>query len=148
MNLSPAQQKALLQFVKAMLITAIIAALSALIPLIDGAGSINWRRAALAFALAFAYSAGHSIATYLSASNEADLGTVIEAVISALEKRYQTAPLQGSQMPQIDDSTTGHADISKSVPGPTVASASGKAGQSDSGTQDTAPRPIVGPPGQ
>lgn len=100
MKLSATQQ-ALLQFLESIAITAFLAALISIGPLLTGAGPLDWRLVGTTFGLAFVYSLGHSIAAYLKAADpnsptgasEAQLGALIDSIIAALEKRYSTQPL-------------------------------------------------------
>lgn len=87
-------QRALVQFIESMLITALIAGLFSISTYITTDGPIDWTKIVYAFGLAVAFSVAHSLAAYFKPSN-VELSTLIEATAQALEKRYQTQPLQG-----------------------------------------------------
>src|SRR5437016_11125530 len=88
-------QRAILQFVDSLLITAIIAGFFSIAAAIAGNGPIDWKQVLLSFALAFVFSVAHSIAAYFKASSQPDVGIALDAVLQELEKRY---PILGQQL--------------------------------------------------
>lgn len=87
--------QAVLPFIKSMLIAGMIAGLVAIYPILVGASPVNWVQVGLVFGLAVLFSCAHSIDKYLQPS-QPDLAKILDAIIDALEKRYNP-PLQGSQ---------------------------------------------------
>jgi hypothetical protein len=105
-------QHAQIQFIESMIITALMAAIASISPLLTSSSPINWRIAGASFALAFLFSAAHSLSAYLKASRT-PLGEVIETAVETVEKQLpasvpgsedtqqmkaipKSAPLQGS----------------------------------------------------
>lgn len=85
-------ERALLQFIESIFITAVIAGLFSASTLITTDGPIDWRRVIFAFGLAVSFSLAHSLVAYFK-PNDLTLSEVIEAMMQALEKRSQTQPL-------------------------------------------------------
>ena len=92
--MNPKTQQALTQFVESMLITALIAALVSVTPMLSGS-SINWQEIGLAFGLAFAVSVAHSIVAYMRPT-QPDLSAALDAILQVVEQRLQAQqPVQG-----------------------------------------------------
>ena len=144
MNLSSAQRQALIQLVESMIITAFIAGLLSIAPLIETDGPLDWGKIGLFFLFAVLFSLAHSAVAYFKTTNM-EFGTVLEQVVNALEKRYSTPPLQGVQnsavRPVAQSSPTGYPNIPATIqPRQNVTTTPNPA------LIDTAPRPIVQPP--
>lgn len=103
-------RNALWQLLESAIITALIAGLAALQPVLSGTGPIDWHQAALAFGYAALFSLAISLATYLKGSNIA-LSTAIATIVDALEQRYQAQqalhrailPVEASSLPESPD---------------------------------------------
>lgn len=100
--MSQQAKQALIQLIESLLITALIAGIISASAAISTHGTLDWQLIGWLFATSFLYSLGHGIAAYfktIPGSQEAQLGMAIDALITALEKRYPT-PLQGGSAPQ------------------------------------------------
>ena len=144
MNLSSAQQRALIQLIESMIITAIIAGIFSIAPLIESDGPLDWGKIGLFFLFAVIFSLAHSAVAYFKTTN-LELGTVLEQVVNALGQRYRATPLQGAQNSAIrpvgQSTSTGYPNIPATVqPRQNVTTAPNQS------LVDTAPRPIVQPP--
>lgn len=84
-NTTPAQ-RALVQFVESMIITALITALIGVEPLVAGTGLINWRTTGTVFTLLFMFSVAHSAVAYFRPYN-IDLSNAVAQIVDALEVR-------------------------------------------------------------
>lgn len=94
--MSKQAEQALLQLVESLLITALIAGIISASAAISAGGALDWQLIGWSFGTCFIFSLGHGIAAYFKtvpSSQEAQLGPAIDALITALEKRYP--PLQG-----------------------------------------------------
>jgi hypothetical protein len=99
--MSQQTEQALLQLIESLLITALITGIISASAAIATNGSINWQLVGFLFGTSFLFSLGHGVAAYFKTvpdSQEAQLGVVIDALITALEKRYP--PLQGGSQDQ------------------------------------------------
>lgn len=148
-HLAPAQQQALEQFLYGILISALLAALFAIMPYVSSDGAINWKFVGIVGGAAFLASLGHSIAVYLRAiriSNvkPADLVSVadlIDLLADGLSKRYVTQPISTPITPASPVTTSVHSVDLSSVPAH-LASLSDIPLQ-DIASQQTAKRPAV-----
>lgn len=84
-------QRAALQLLESMIITGFIAGAMAIMPLLNGVSNINWPQVLFLFLSAVLFSLGHSFAAYLK-PGEPDFSTALEAILDALERRYQQPP--------------------------------------------------------
>ncbi len=144
-NLTPAQQRALVQLIESMIITAIIAGFFSIAPLIESDGPLDWGKIGLFFLFAVIFSLAHSAVAYFKATN-LEVGTVLEQVVNALEKRYSVPPLQGGQNAFVrpigqGNTTTGYPAVIQQP----QAYQNATTAQNQS-LVDTAPRPAVQPP--
>jgi|SRR6266568_260635 len=99
--MSKQTEQALLQLVESLLITALITGIIGASAAISAGGWINWQLVGFLFGTSFLFSLGHGVAAYFkvaSNSQEVQLGIAVDALITALEKRYP--PLQGVSTPQ------------------------------------------------
>ena len=120
-------QRALLQLLESLLISAIIAGLFSASTLIMANGPIDWNRVAYTFGLAAVISVGHSLTAYFRPS-DVPLSEVIDGLVQAVEKRYQTQPIPGIQGPLVVVHPSGATTVS-TPPTPLP--------------EDTQPRPVV-----
>lgn len=81
-------QRAAIQLFESLLITGFIAGAVAIIPLLNGPSDIHWPQILFLFLFAFLFSLGHGIAAYLKPA-QPDLSAALEAILDALERRYQ-----------------------------------------------------------
>jgi len=99
-TLTPAQ-RALIQFIESILITAVIAGLFAASLALGQDGPVDWKEVGAVAAFAFIFSVAHSVAAYFkqhppvqivsSDPNDApplNLGEAMDQVVGQLEKRY------------------------------------------------------------
>lgn len=101
MNMNEQTKRALIQFAESMTITAIIAGIVTITPLIEAQGPMDWKQAGIAFGLASLFSVAHSVVAYIKPSQPL-LSAAAEGLVDAAEKRYQpSTPLQGSTQGQI-----------------------------------------------
>lgn len=143
--------RALVQFLESMLITACIAGLLSIEPLIAGTGSIDWQVAATTFGLAVFFSLAHSIAAYFKPS-QPDLSAAVSAVVDELEAH--TKPVSSSPtMPTVQPMLTGYPNVPMNTQQPAtpiVAPAQGSVWAplqgGDVSMQNTASQPAYVPP--
>lgn len=93
-------KQALIQLIESLLIMALISGIISASAAISTSGKLDWQLIGWLFGASFLFSLGHGIAAYfktLPSSQEAQLGIAIDALITALEKRFPAtqAPLQG-----------------------------------------------------
>ena len=96
-------EQAFLQLAESLLITALITGVVGASAAIAADGSINWQLVGFLFGTSFIFSLGHGVAAYFKTvpnSQEAQLGIAVDALLTALEKRYP--PLQGVGSDQQD----------------------------------------------
>lgn len=120
-------QRALLQLLESLFITAIIAGLFSASTLITTDGPIDWHQVLYAFSLAVAFSIAHGLVAYFKPS-DLTLSEVIDAMYQALERRYQTQPLGAIQGPLVVVHPPQGTTVSTPQPTP---------------LEDTQPRPAV-----
>ena len=104
--MSKSAEQALLQLAESLLITALISGMIGASAAISDGGTINWQLVGFLFGTSFLFSLGHSIAAYFKAipnSQEAQLGIAVDALLTALEKRYP--PLQGGSQDQTKENS-------------------------------------------
>lgn len=87
-NPTPAQ-RALIQLVESLLISALVAGIAAITPMLAGSGAIDWQQTANIFFLAVIFSIAHGVVAYFKTSN-ADLANALETIIDLLEKRMSS----------------------------------------------------------
>lgn len=94
--MNPKTQQALTQFVESMLITALIAAIFDVTPMVSGSGSINWQVVGVSFFWAFVVSAAHSFIAYMRPT-QPDLSAALDGILRVVEQRLQVQqqPVQG-----------------------------------------------------
>lgn len=98
--LTPAQQQALEQFLYGILISALLAALSAIMPYVSS-DTVNWRFVGIVGGVAFLASLGHSVAVYLRAiqtpnvksTDLVSVADLLDLLADGLSKRYATRPI-------------------------------------------------------
>jgi hypothetical protein len=102
-------QQALIQLVESILLSASIAGLVSVEPIIAGTGPIDWRVVLTTFGLATAFSIAHSVAAYFKPA-QPNLGAALSAIVDELEKRYQPAQ-NATQRPVAPSMASGYPQV-------------------------------------
>lgn len=114
---TPAPQRALLQLVESMLISASVAGLLSVGPLFAGDGTLDWSKIDYVFLFAFAVSLAHSIVAYFKPIQPVAAMSA-EAIVDAIERRYETKHFpdvpQASPMPVALNTTASYQPIQMS----------------------------------
>jgi hypothetical protein len=108
-------QKALIQLAESLVITALIAALIAIGPVLLATGPIDWTHALLAFVIAFVFSVAHGGAAYLKAYN-VPLATVLDADISAVEQKIEPLAVQTTTTAVVNTASPATASVNTNNP--------------------------------
>jgi hypothetical protein len=103
-------QQALIQLIESILLSASIAGLVSVEPLIAGTGPVDWHVVLTTFGLATAFSIAHSVAAYFKPS-QPDLGAALSAIVDELEKRYGYPAQNAPQRPVAQPMASGYPQV-------------------------------------